>query len=151
MAPADAAKAKPLKGTSSGTVALACNVIGSDFDFAATIKLAGVRKTKTDKKVTLKAKISDMPGVAPVPINNDMTSKLSLKVGSSKATLSGKGHATAAASSPVPVQPAAGTVSNKKNTLAVTVTKLSMTIPDYAMTISCVPAESGALSTLRLK
>ena len=94
MVPAEAAKAPAYKGSVVGTVPMTCNVFGTDFAYDAKIKLIGTRATKDDKKVALKATMSDMPGVAPVAIDNDMEGTLKLKIGTTKATLKGKRHVT---------------------------------------------------------
>jgi hypothetical protein len=145
------AKAKSLKGSVTGTVPMTCNVFGTDFAYDATIKLSGVRATKKDKNVALKATMSKMPGVAPVAIDNDMQATLKLKVGSTSVTLKGTKHVTTAADEPVPMPPVKGAAKIKKNSNAVTVTSLSVYVPDYDMTMDCVPTDSNALGTLSLK
>jgi hypothetical protein len=153
LAPAADAKAKkPLKGNLSGTVALACNVpaFGADFDYEAELKLTGKRAKKSVKKVTLKATMNDLPPVAPVAITDaEMKATLVLKTGSTTAKLSGAKTVSAAASSPVPMPPVSGSTNNKKNSLAVSVVSLDMDM--MGIEITCVPAESGALGTLKLK
>lgn len=154
LAPAADAKpkAKPLKGSLSGTVTLACNVpaFGADFDYEAELKLTGKRAKKSVKKVTLKATMNDLPPVAPVAITDaEMKATLVLKTGSTTAKLSGAKTVSAAASSPVPMPPVSGSTNNKKNSLAVSVVSLDMDM--MGIEITCVPAESGALGTLKLK
>ena len=153
LAPAEAAKKKPLKGSVSGTVPMTCHMpaFDVDFDYDATIKLSGTRAKKADKKLVLKATLSNMPGVSPVAVNNDIEATLKLKVGSTAATLKGKKKAVAGASEPVPMPPVKGSVNNKKNSNAVTVTSLSIYIPDFAMSMDCVPTDSNALGTLKIK
>ncbi|WP_243057092.1 hypothetical protein [Nocardioides sp. SR21] len=151
LSPGVAQAAKPLKGGVSKTVPLTCTIFDDEFEYDATIKLKGVRAKKSDPKVTLRATMSDLPGVSPVPIDNDVEATLKLKVGSTKATLKGKGHATAGATEPVGVPPVKGSVKNRKNSLPVSVTSMSVHIPDYALTITCVPTGSGAMGTLKLK
>lgn len=151
LAPGAAHAAKPLKGGVTGTVPLSCTFLDNTFDYDAKIKLNGVRAKKSDPKVALRASMSKMPGVSPVPIDNDVEATLKLKTGSSKATLKGMKRVTAGANEPVAVPPVKGSTKNRKNSLAVTVTSLSFYIPDYDMTISCVPTGSGALGTLKLK
>ncbi|GAA4368188.1 hypothetical protein [Nocardioides caricicola] len=151
LAPAPAQAATALKGGVSKTVPLTCTVFDDEFEYDATIKLSGVRAKRSDPKVALRATMSKMPGVSPVAIDNDVEATLKLKVGSSRATLKGKGHATAGPNEPVAVPKVKGSVKNPKNSLPVTVTSMSVYIPDYALTISCVPTGSGAMGTLRLK
>ena len=151
LSPAEAAKAAAGKGSVTGVVPMTCNVFGTDFAYDAKIKLSGTRAKKGDKKIALKATLSDMPGVAPVPIDNDMEATLKLKVGSTSATLKGKRHVTAAPNEPVPMPAVKGAVNNTKNSNAVTVTSFSVYIPDFDMTMGCVPTDSNALGTLKLK
>lgn len=151
LMPGVADAATPLKGGVSKTVPMTCTIFDNEFDYDATIKLKGVRAKKSDPKVVLRATMSDMPGVSPVAIDNDVEATLKLKVGTSKATLKGKGHATAGAGEPVAVPPVKGSVKNRRNSLPVSVTSMSVYIPDYALTMTCVPAGSGAMGTLKLK
>ena len=155
LAPAEAAKVKkkPLKGSVTGTVAMTCNMPAFDVDFPydATIKLSGTRAKKADKKLALTATLSNMPGVSPVAFNNDIEATLKVKVGSTAGTLKGKKKAVAGASEPVPMPSVKGSVNNKKNSNAVTITSLSIFIPDFAMSMECTPSASNKLGTLKLK
>ncbi len=103
--------------------------------------LKGIRAKKGAAPIALTAKMSDMPGVAPVPLDYDVTDALALTVGGAKTTLKGKGHVTAAAKSPVPVPPLKGSVKNKKNSFAVVVTKFTFTV--LGMDMTCVPTDVG--------
>lgn len=147
---AEAAKVKAKKGSITATVPFSCVIFDDEFDYDAKIKLTGTRAPKA-KSVVLKATMSDFPGVSPVAIDNDVEVKLSLKLGSKAVVLKGKGHASAAAGEAVPVPPVKGSLKSTLNSFATKATKMEFTIPDYAMTITCVPAETGAMGTLKLK
>ena len=156
LAPAAEAKAKkkPLKGNLTGTVALSCVLPAfgetSRFDYDAKIKITAKRAKKADKKVALTASFNDMPPVAPVAITNqDLSGSLVLTAGTTKATLKGTKTISAAVSAPVPMPTVKGNANNKKNSLPITITKLDTSIMGIA--VNCVPAESGALGTLKLK
>ena len=153
LAPAEAkAKKKPLKGNVSGTVMLDCLVPAFDapFEYEAQIKLTGKRAKKSTKKATLQATFSDMPPVAPVPMNNlEMSATLKLTAGGTKATLKGKKAVSAESGAPVPVPPVKGSVNNKSNSLPIVISSLDLEV--MGIEINCVPAESGALGTLKLK
>ena len=143
-------KPKPLKGSLTRTVLLNCDFSGSPFEYNATIKLNGVRAKKTAKPVKLTATMSDLPGVAPVPLDYDAEAQMKLTVGSVPTVLKGKGHLTAAPSSPAKMFPMKGTASTKSNALPVTVNEVSLTV--FGITVPCTPAEGqGALGTLKLK
>lgn len=150
-APVQAAKAKAKKGSIVKTVTFDCEVFDSPFTYDAKIKLSGTRAPKA-KSVALKATFSDFPGVSPVAIDNDTEVKLYLKMGAKKVTLKGKGHATADAGEEVPVPPVKGSIKSTANKFVTSATKMEFTIPDYAMTITCVPAAGqGAMGTLTLR
>lgn len=147
---AQAAKAKPKKGSVTATVPFDCVIFDTEFVYDATIKLTGTRAPKA-KAVALKATFSHFPGVSPVPIDNDTQVKLSLKMGTKKVVLKGKGHSEAAAGEVVPVPPVKGSITSTSNSFAASATKMEFTIPDYQLTITCVPAGTGELGTLKLK
>jgi len=150
LAPAPAQAAKPLKGSVSGAVTFDCAFGDSPFTYDAKIKLSGVRKTKTTKAIALTAKMSDLPGIAPIALDYDVEDKLYLTVGTTKTTLKGKGHVNVPANTPVPVPPLKGSAANRKNALPVTVTKFEFIV--LGSTITCTPAEGqGALGTLKLR
>ena len=111
LAPAADAKPKPkpLKGSTTGTVLFNCDFSGTPFEYNATIKLSGVRKTKTTKPVKLTATMSDLPGVAPLALDFDATEKLDVTVGTVDTVLTGAGHLkTGAAYEPAPHVPRQG-------------------------------------------
>jgi hypothetical protein len=147
---AQAAKVKAKKGSISATVPFDCTIFDSPFTYDAQIKLTGTRAPRA-KSVALKATMSDFPGVSPVAIDNDVEVKLSLKLGSKAVALKGKGHAVAAAGETVPVPPVKGSLKSTLNSFATKATKMEFTIPDYQLTITCVPAGTGELGTLKLK
>lgn len=153
LAPAADAKSKPkpLKGSTSGTVLFNCDFAGTPFEYNATIKLSGVRKSATTKPVKLKATMSDLPGVAPLALDFDATETVNLTVGTVKTVLKGAGHlTTGAAYEPAPMFPAKGSASTKSNSLPITVKALSLVV--LGNTINCTPAEGqGALGTLKLR
>lgn len=153
LAPAADAKPKPkpLKGSTTGTVLFNCDFSGTPFEYNATIKLAGVRKTKTTKPVKLTATMSDLPGVAPLALDFDATSAMDVTVGTVDTVLKGKGHLkTSGPNEPAAMFPAKGTASTKSNSLPVTVTAFEVEV--LGNTIVCTPAEGqGALGTLTLK
>lgn len=143
-------KPKPLKGAVTGTVSLECAFGASPFTYDATIKLSGVRASKTAKPVKLTATMSDLPPVAPVPLDYDAEGEMKLTVGGVATVLKGKGHLKANAGAPAPMFPLKGAANTKSNKLPVTVNEVSLTV--LGMTIACTPAEGqGALGDLVLK
>ena len=152
---ADAAKPKPLTGKISATVPMTCMIFTTEFAYDAKVTLKATRATKTAKAVALAATMSDMPGTAPLALDYDTTTKLSLKVASASATLKGKGHIDVGPQEPTPMAPAKGSAKVKGSSLAVSVKKLDLTVltDDGAelTTIPCVPSASASLGKLRLK
>lgn len=143
-------KPKPLKGSVTGVVSLDCAFGDSPFVYDATITLKGVRASKTAKPVKLTATMSDLPGVAPVPLDYDAEGEMDLTVGAVTTVLKGKGHLKADAAAPAPMFPMKGAANTKSNALPVTVNEVALTV--LGMTIACTPVEGqGALGTLTLK
>lgn len=154
--PAQAAKkAKPLKGNLSKTVTMGCDIFGTEFDYDATIKLTGKRATKKAKAVKLTAKMSDMPGKAPLALDYDVRGELSLKVGSAATTLIGSGRMTVDAHEPTTIPTLKGSAKAKGQKLAVTVQSFDLVVLNddgsELTTIPCTPSGNGKMGKLKLK
>ncbi|WP_262849069.1 hypothetical protein [Mumia quercus] len=145
---AGAGSAAAAEGTpATGTVAFDCKMPAfptGDFDYPAQVSLAGFRASE-GAPVELRATMSDMPGVSPVPLNNAvMKTTLSVTVGGQQVTLEGSGSSTAAAKAPVPVPDVSGKVTAAENELAVKVTAFNFVVSG----IEGVCTASSDLSTL---
>ncbi|MBW9205556.1 hypothetical protein KV097_06310 [Mumia sp. zg.B17] len=124
--PAAAAEGTP----AAGTVAFSCTMpdFKKDFDYAAKVSVAGYRAAEGGP-VTLRATLSDLPGVAPVAINNaSMSATLKLTIDGQAVTLKGTGPTTAAPNGPVPVTDVSGTVTSSKAELPVTATAFTFVV-----------------------
>jgi hypothetical protein len=127
QAPAVAADGTP----AAGTVPFKCimpQFNNRAFDYDAEVSVKGYRAAEGGP-VTLRATLSDMPGVSPVALNKaSMTAKVTVTVDGQAVTLEGTGTSSAAANAPVPVPEVSGTVTSDKTELPVTVTAFSFLV-----------------------
>ncbi len=147
---AAAAKAAVKPKPATGKVVFACNLapFDSDFDYTATVKITGKRATKTAKAVSLVSSMTKMPGIAPVPVDAAMTTKLKLKVGTTAVTLNGKSKVVLPPSTAVPMPATKGSVKTAKNKLAVSVTSFSFNFADLGVSGTCTPSSGRKLTTM---
>ncbi|SEG54696.1 hypothetical protein SAMN04489712_106173 [Thermomonospora echinospora] len=58
----------------TGQVAYQCQIFGTKFDYNATVTVTAPASAKVGDEVTVEADFSDLPGVAPLPVNKWTTS-----------------------------------------------------------------------------
>lgn len=138
-------KGKPAKG--SVTFSCVLNPLNSDFDYPATITVSGYREKAADD-ISLSAKMSDLPGISPVPIDGQMDVTLDLVVGKAKTTLKGSTHAVAGPKEKVPVPTLSGSVAGDDEAdVAVT----GFTFDFAAMSINAVcETSSTSIGTMKV-
>lgn len=139
-------KGKPAKGD----VDFACvlNPLGTEFDYPATISVAGARAKAADD-LALSATMSDLPGISPVPIDGQMDVTLDLVVGAKAATLTGTTTAVAAAKAPVDVPTLSGEVAVDGDELDVAVTGFTFTFAALSIDAECESAKTS-LSAMKV-
>ncbi|KQW53687.1 hypothetical protein ASC77_05320 [Nocardioides sp. Root1257] len=133
----------------SGKVAFACTLsIGSAFDYDAKVSVSGYREDEGDP-VSLVATMSDLPGIAPVPINGQMDFTLDVSVGGKKTTLTSSSAVDVAAKEEVPVADLSGEVDADGDELAVTVSGFTFDTPSLGVGAEC-EADAVSLGTMRV-
>ncbi|TIC88055.1 hypothetical protein E8D34_07135 [Nocardioides sp. GY 10113] len=146
----DAKRAVPAKGV----VSFACvlNPLGSDFDYEPTIAVYGSRESADDDEVALWAEMSDMPGLAPVPIeNNAMEVTLNAVVGGTKVALTASSMVNAAIKAKVAVPTLKASMTSDAEEMDVEITGYSFDFePMSGLDIDapCEVADGAALGTL---
>ncbi len=130
-----------------GKVTFTCvlNPLGSKFSYPATITVAGYRTDPADD-VTLSATMTNLPGIAPVPIDGTMNVALGLTVGGTKTTLTGTSHVTAAPKQSVAVPTLTGKVAADGNELKVLAQSFTFDFPDMSIDAACTA--SATVGTL---
>lgn len=116
---------KNTKGVpATGTARFSCTLeeLGSPFDYNPKVTVAGARAAEGDSKVTLRATFSDIPGLAPVPINGDMKVTASVKVGDQLVDFADTSRVNVAAKAEVPVPTLTATMTTDEVTVPVEVT-----------------------------
>lgn len=129
----------PAKGTAS----FACTLdpLGTDFDYKATVEVSGYRESAGDP-VSLTATMSDLPGIAPLPIDGQMDVTLDLTVGAAKATLEGGADTQAPTKSPVPVPTLSGEVDLDGDQAEVKVTGFTFNFAELSVGADCTASDS---------
>ncbi|MFC6343657.1 hypothetical protein ACFP8W_16845, partial [Nocardioides hankookensis] len=131
----------------SGKVPFACTLsIGSEFDYDAKVSVSGYREDEGDP-VSLVATMSDLPGIAPVPIIGDMDFTLDAKVGGSKTTLTSSGSINAQPNDDVPVTDLTGEVDESDDELPVSISAFSFDFPSGGVGATCT-ADAVSLGTM---
>jgi LPXTG-motif cell wall-anchored protein len=134
----DANAGKP----ASGKAAFACKLtIGSEFDYDAKISVSGFR-AKSGDDVSLVATMSNLPGIAPVPIDGPMDYTLDAEVGGKKVTLTSTGDVSAAAKETVPVADLSGSVAADDDELEVAVSAFTFNFPSAGIGADCKVART---------
>lgn len=130
------------KTTNSGKAAkgkavFACTLsIGSKFDYNADISVSGSR-VKAGDDVSLLATMSDLPGIAPVPIDGSMDYTLDATVGGKAVTLSSTADVYAGPKEEVAVADLFGAVSADGDEMEVAVTKFTFDFPSAGIGAKC--------------
>jgi LPXTG-motif cell wall-anchored protein len=120
-----------------GTVPFACTLsIGSKFDYDAAVTVSGYRE-KAGDDVSLVATMSDLPGIAPVPIVGPMDFTLDLKVGGQKETLESTGDVSADPDEAVPVTDLTGSVAADGDELEVSASAFSFDFTSGGVSATC--------------
>ncbi|QMW65085.1 LPXTG cell wall anchor domain-containing protein [Mumia sp. ZJ1417] len=141
--PAAAAEGVPATGKTTFTCKLSTF---PEFQYVSDISVAGYRAS-VGGPVTLRATMSDLPGVSPAPLNNyQMDTTLTLDVDGKEVVLKGGAKVTAAARAPIPLPDLEGVTTSDKAELAVTVKAFKFDFPVLQMAGPC--AGEQKLSTL---
>ncbi|MBB3043635.1 hypothetical protein [Nocardioides soli] len=136
---------KPAKGS----VDFACvlNPLNTDFDYPATVTVSGYRK-KAGHDISLSAKMTDLPGISPVPIDGKMDVTLDVVVGKRKTTLKGSTHAVAPPRQKVPVPTLTGSVAGDDE-VEVSVTGFTFNFAALSIDAACT-ADAESLGTMKV-
>ncbi len=111
----------PAKGTAKFSCVL--ETLGSPFDYNPRVTMAGSRATAEDSEVALRVDFSQIPGLAPVPIeNNPMTITAEAKVGGKTVSFTGNSTVSAPIKGEVAVPTMTSTVSTDDEELDVEIT-----------------------------
>lgn len=98
---------------------------------------------------TLTLQLSDLPGVAPVPMRDlGMTANIEAEVNGTPITLSGQGFVSFEAETPFAIPPASATIVGQPEQLDVVIRSMSYDIPSFQMDTICPPGEG--VTELRL-
>ncbi len=129
--------------STTGSVAwTACQFLGFPFTYEPDLTVSGYREAGSDQ-VTLVATLSDLPGVAPIPLTNaPITVTLKTTVDGSPVTMTGSGTTTAAKNTPIKLPEIRGTVTSSGETV-----DLSALQVDFAVTAMGGTSEGGCTST----
>ncbi len=127
-------------------MAFACVLqpLNSPFDYDATVTVSGYREQEGGD-VILSARMTDIPGISPVPIDGDMDVELDLTVGGTDTTLKGSSHVTQAPKEKVPVPRLSGTVAADGDELDVAVSAFTFEIVTTGLTVTA-PCEADDVS-----
>ncbi len=131
----------PVAAAPAGTITMGCQTSTfPGFDWAATVDAVA---TTDGTETGLTLQLSNMPGIAPVPINNlDMAGSVVATVNGTDVTLTGTAKVTAAANSPVPVPPVTGRFTGTATSLDVTIKSVAYTVA--GLTTKCPVSGVGA-------
>lgn len=114
------------KGTAAkGAAKFACvlQTLGSPFEYNPAVTMSGTRAKAGDSKVTLQANFTDIPGLAPLPIENGtMKITASAVVGGKKVSFAQSSTINVATKAKVPVPTLTATVTTDDDKLPVEIT-----------------------------
>jgi hypothetical protein len=161
--PSASATKKPTKSPSStstaaagqsakGKTTFACvlNPLSSKFDYPATITVSGSR-AKAGDPVALVASMTNLPGIAPLPIDGQMDVTLGLTVGGKAVTLKGGDKVSAGVKAPVPVPDLTGEVDSDEDSMAIGVKSFTFDFPDMDIDADCTaPGGEAAVGTMKV-
>lgn len=122
--------------TGKATFACTLEPLGSEFEYPADISIAGYRAADGDP-VSLTSTLSDLPGIAPLPIDGTMNVTLTLDADGTKVTLKGGGPVKAATKAPVPVPTMSGSVDTEAAEFPVAVSGFTFDFPDLDIDATC--------------
>lgn len=141
------------EGDLTTTIALDCvTVVGTKsnpFVWNAQVTLSAVRPAASTN-VTVTAKVSDMPGIAPVQmLGFTGTDQVVLDLAGVSKTLTGSGKITnAGANEPVPMPPMQGSLDSSAATLAASLTSLQLIVS--GISTDCTPSGAPSLGTVTI-
>ncbi|MFC6151054.1 hypothetical protein [Mumia xiangluensis] len=137
-APTTAAPAPKSGAAAKGKATFACTLepLGTKFDYPATISISGYRAAEGDP-ISLTSKMSDLPGIAPLPIDGTMNVTLTADVGGKKVTLKGGAGVKAAPKAPVAIPPMKSSLNSSESEIPITVTAFTFDFPDMKITANC--------------
>lgn len=136
--PSAGAGGEPAKGEVKFACALS---IGSKFDYRATISVAGFRAKEGDD-VSLVATMSDLPGIAPVPIEGEMVYTLASEIGGAPVTLTSTTIASSAPNEDVPVSDLSGSSASDEDEMEVAVSAFTFDFASAGIGAECTAARS---------
>ncbi|MGH1564961.1 hypothetical protein [Mumia sp. DW29H23] len=121
-----------------GKVTFACTLepLGTKFEYPATISVSGYRAAEGDP-VSMQASMSDLPGIAPLPIDGTMNVTLALDVAGKATTLKGGGAVKVPTKAPVPVPALKGSAAVEGDELDVSVKGFSFDFPAMSISADC--------------
>lgn len=133
-----------------GSVKYACVIhpFEADFDYDPEIVVHGSRGS--GDTVDLLATMSDLPGIAPVPIDGSMDVTLNGTVDGKPATFTGSSHVTAQPSAAVPVPDLKGKVASSADSMPVVIDTLAFNFPDLSVSGDCEPVQGQDLGEMTL-
>lgn len=129
----------PAKGRA--TFACTLEPLGTDFAYPADMTVSGYRAAEGDP-VSMTAEMSDMPGIAPLPIDGQMDVTLDLEVGGAKVTLKGGAKVQSAAKQPIPVPDLTGEMDLDADEAEVEVTGFTFNFAELSVGATCTAADS---------
>ena len=129
----------PAKGRA--TFACTLEPLGTDFAYPADMTVSGYRAAEGDP-VSMTAEMSDMPGIAPLPIDGQMDVTLDLEVGGAKVTLKGGAKVQSAAKQPIPVPDLTGEMELDADEAEVEVTGFTFNFAELSVGATCTAADS---------
>lgn len=141
-----APEASPAKGDVDFSCVL--QPLNSEFEYPVTVTVNGYREEEGGD-VNLSAKMTDIPGISPVPIDGDMKVELDLTVDGSDVTVKGSSKVVEAANAEVPVPTLKGTVAAEGDELEVSVTGFWFEIVTTGLTVEA-PCETAPTSLGRM-
>ncbi|MBD3926750.1 hypothetical protein IEZ26_19175 [Nocardioides cavernae] len=137
---AQASTSVPAKGKAEFACVL--NPLGSDFSYPATIAVSGFRP-KTGAPVQLRAQMSDLPGIAPLPIDGRMDVTLGLVAGGKSMKMAGGADVKAPPKQPVPVPALVGTVSSDADEMEIEVKEFTFAFKALSIDADCKASGAG--------
>jgi hypothetical protein len=161
--PTKTATPKPTKTSSpqtkgspaSGKTTFSCvlETLGSPFDFTPSISVQGARAKEGDSTVKLSATMTEIPGLAPVPIDNGtMKVVLSGKMDGKAVEFKGQSSVNAASYGTVPVPTLTAQMSTSAESAKVEITKFFFDFGEMSglkVYANCNPSSGASLGEAR--
>lgn len=145
--PVGAGKGTPAKGRA--TFACTLNPLGTQFDYAATITVSGYREAEGDP-VSLSAKLTELPGIAPLPIDGQMDVTLDVTAGDAELTLKGGKEVQVPTKQPVPVPTLSGDLDADEDSMEIGVAGFTFDFPALEIDAVCTAPAGAVLGTMKV-